>query len=101
MITFDHLVNELLKMGYTINEKFTIPDDIPLISIGHKVEYITENKEIPIIFCKIGYHDRNIMALVGDVGHKFIPIDSFTMIEKINKSIIKETMIKCGITVKK
>lgn len=101
MITFGHLVNELLKMGYDINDQFKVPDDVPLISIGHKVEYLTKNKEIPIIFCKIGYHDRSIMALVGDVGHKYIPIDSFTVIEKIDKNIIQETMSKCGITVKK
>lgn len=98
MIDFDHLVHESILFGYEINEQFQIPKNIPILTNGYKVEYLTKGKEIPIIFCKTGFPERCMIALVGDVKHNIIPIDSFTIIEKLNKNIIEETLNNYGVT---
>lgn len=99
MITFDRLVNELIKNGYDIDEHFKVPDNIPLITEGNKVVYLTKGKEIPIIFCKTGFPDRCVIALVGDINHIIVPLDSFTIIEKINNEIVHKTLRNNGVTI--
>lgn len=97
MITFDDLVSTLISYGVEINNQFKIPDNIPFISNGNTIEYLDKNQKVQIIFCKVGFADRCIMATIGNIDNLKIPVKSFTMIDRINTKIIQETLTKYGV----
>lgn len=97
MLTFDNLVKEILDKGYHINKNFKIPDDIPYLKNGFKEINLVIEKEISIIFYRVGFNESFIMAtvIVSDDEFSFAP---YSLVENINERIIKETFNKYGVT---